>query len=353
MGAGAGNLIGGLATLFSDDPGKKYLEQYLRLLQQIQDPNFDWSQITPAQLQFIAEVDPAFYEANVPTEVKQIGASTYEAPQARSLRGLEKIGAEGMPLVDRISAEITKEGMAGEMAANRDAILRELASRGRLGAGSRIQAQAASDQAISNMLGQAGRGIASDAATRRMGAGRTQDIERQRRNAEMVNNMNRYISALKTDERRYTADTLNRQREAEAAGRQRVSDVNRLNIQATAESNQARQNELQQLLFSDRLARAGMQGGAFEGLAESDRARRAALERNLQTMGSGGGQAAGGLYDRYSAAGGDKKPPAWMAEGAGAGGSVAGGAGGGAGGLFGGLAAQAVYEELAKKYKID
>ncbi|MHC4715072.1 MAG: hypothetical protein ACYTAN_17660 [Planctomycetota bacterium] len=322
MGAGAGNLIGGLATLFSDDPGKKYLEQYLRLLQQIQDPNFDWSQITPAQLQFIAEVDPAFYEANVPTEVKQIGASTYEAPQARSLRGLEKIGAEGMPLVDRISAEITKEGMAGEMAANRDAILRELASRGRLGAGSRIQAQAASDQAISNMLGQAGRGIASDAATRRMGAlessgalataGRTQDIERQRRNAEMVNNMNRYISALKTDEQRYAADTLNRQREVEAAGRQRVSDVNRLNIQATAESNQARQNELQQLLFSDRLARAGMQGGAFEGLAESDRARRAALERNLQTMGSGGGQAAGGLYDRYTAAGGSEKPADWI-----------------------------------------
>ena len=60
LGSAAGEAVGGITNLIRgiDDPGKSYLMQALELMQAVRDPQFDFRQLTPPQLQFIGQIDP-------------------------------------------------------------------------------------------------------------------------------------------------------------------------------------------------------------------------------------------------------------------------------------------------------
>ncbi len=321
IGQGAGGLVGGLANLFGgsgDDPAQGYLLQSLELLQQIQDPAFDFSDLTAPQLQFIAEVDPQTYEARVPEEVKIIAESEARASEERALMGLEDIATGGIPLVDRLAEQSAVEAIAGEAGAAQEGVLSDLAGRGRLGGGTEVQARLEADRDLNSLRATIARELAQDRALRRMdaigasgqlaGQIRGGDIAREAENAAMINRMNQFIGSLQTDAERFAAqqETANRVREAE--GRQRVSDVNRLTAYDVDRENIERRNALQEAIKNFQLRRAGHEVSALGDFGTSRRLERASRERNIENIlgsagGLVGGLAGGGAFTPTPSAG--------------------------------------------------
>ena len=243
--------------------------------------------------------------------MKVAAESPLRANQIGALSALETIGAEGMPLADRLTAERMTTEAAKEAGRGKAALRAALAARGRLGGGLELQAQTLADQEMADMYGTMGRDLATDALARKKQAlleagqlstaGREQDATRARVNAEMSNRFNEFVSNLKTDQAKYAADVTNTFKEREADERQRISDANRLMEYDVARDNLDRFNMLQRDISDFRLDRAGRTTGAYGDLATSERADKAAEERNIGTFAGGLGGAVGGgmaaLYD--------------------------------------------------------
>lgn len=322
-GAAIGSAIAGLMTNIAEgsraDPAEEAIREAMELLARVREPNFDFRQLTPAQLQVVSQWDPEFYEAVVPDEVKLIAESAARSDQIGALEAVKQIAAEGLPLADRLAAERSTDAIAQEATRAQDAILENLAARGRLGGGAEVAARMVGDQSLSQMRGEMGRGLAEEALQRRLAALgqqagmagdiRGQDFARSARNADLINNFNQYVANVKTRQAQNRADLLNRQREYEAGERQRVSDFNRLEAADTEAENLQRWNALQSELGDFRLRKAGAQQPGYSALSESLRATDAARRLRNRELAQGVGSAVGGLMDYWRAGSSEEAEP--------------------------------------------
>ncbi|MBN1609233.1 MAG: hypothetical protein JW940_21565 [Polyangiaceae bacterium] len=309
-GAAIGSALGGALGGSGDDAGAKILKRQMQLLQAVRAPNFDFSQLTPAQLEFIAQVDPVFYQASVPDSVKLMAESGARADEYGALQGLQRIGAEGLPLADRLAAGSAVDTLGRGYGNLQQAVLRNLAERGRAsgGLGAEMQLSAASD--LSDLYGRMGRDVVQQSLQRRMdalgasgqlaGQIRSADQSREAQNAAMVNRFKEFISNARTDQARYAADAVNMNRIREAEGRQAISNANRMNVQDVAESNLNRRNYLEGALADFGLARAGGTSNLAGALAKGARASDARQQELWSQVGTAGGQLAGALASLYS-----------------------------------------------------
>lgn len=308
---GAGSLLGGIFGLSSgnNDAGKKYLKQALAVWQKVQDPTFDFRNLTMDELKVLAEQSPETYQAIIPTEVRQIlDSPEMRASQLGALGQIQDIGKQGgLALEDRLAAQEAQRAMAQQSQRNQASVLRNLAERGRLGGGDEIQARLLANQ----QAGELGRGMASDitrqALARRLGAIqsaaglsgqiRGQDIGVSQANADITNRFNELAAGLQNQAAQYNAAARERAQGYNVQTRQRVGEQNVANKYNVNEGNLNRQNALQQQMFNNAAAKASGMSGAYGGLAQADYLQQAAKANNIQQLAAGAGKVAGGLFD--------------------------------------------------------
>lgn len=305
---GVGGAIGNIAILAgaAGRSGDREAREALRLWQELQDPNFDWREITPAQLQVVAEIDPQFYEAVVPDEVKTAAFGAGRGDQLESLAYLGDVRREGLPLVDRLEAQDATDAIATESGRARDAVTRALAERGRLSGGQEIEARILAGQGDRDLLAKMGSNLARDRVDRRYGAAldagalggqvRGADELSERFNADQINRFNAYVADRLTEAQRFGAEERSRAEAYNTENRQRVADTNQLLGQRSRETNLDRHNQLAGALSDFQLARTAGASNQWNELARRRDARQAARAGAIRGIGQGGGQGLGGLF---------------------------------------------------------
>lgn len=304
-GAGVGGLIGGIAVLAGagGKGGDKYYKRALKVIEALQTPDFDMSQITPADLKLVGEYFPEVYEAIVPERPELLAESPVRANQLTALSGLEQIGQEGLPEVDRLAADEAQQGILGAFGANREATLESLAHRGIVGGGVMGAAMGGADQNIMDLA----RGLSSDltrqSGDRRLqalaqvgslaGQVRGQDIERGRANQDAVSRFNEWVSNLKNQAAQFSATARGDARNRTTSERQRIADTSVLNRQDVLTGNLERKNRLLELGFQNEAQKAGMLAGALGQYGLTRDQNKAAREAAIMSIGQGAGGLAG------------------------------------------------------------
>jgi len=309
LGGGIGGAIGGIAVLAGagGKGGDRYYREAVQVIRAIQDPNFDFRQLTPPQLQILAEIDPQTYEARVPEEVKLIADSTeLRGAQVRGVQKYEEAGREGLPLQERLAAQGIQEQAASEASRMNESVLRDMAQRGGAGGGAEIAARMQANQGAANRASQMGSDLALEAARNRLmfsgeaanmaGQVRGQDVDLRARNAASTNQFNQNLANMLTERNRYAADSRQQAQGYNVQQRQGIGEQNVLNRYNTQLQNLNRKNQLEQQLFGARLDKATTLANALGRRGLQKDQDKAAKEEAIQNIGSGVGQIAGGAY---------------------------------------------------------
>ena len=238
LGAGLGDLIGGIINLADKDRGvKRYAKQGLELWRALQEPQYSDEVIPWQQLLLQGELSPETYEPFVAGDVSQITEDpALREAQLRAMLGFEQVGREGLPLQDRLLADEAQRAVASEFGRANEGIIRNLAARGRAGGGSELSARLQASGAGAELA----RGLGSDLAresiqNRLMGmreagrmAGETRGMDAQTAalNAQMQNRYNEFLSNLKTTAAMNAARERARVGEANLGQRQRLHEAN-------------------------------------------------------------------------------------------------------------------------------
>lgn len=307
IGSSIGGLLGGVAVLAgaAGEGGGDEYKAALQAWKKLKESNFDFQALSPPELRVLGEKFPDLYQAVVPREFQQI----QETPggreaQVRSLAGLEEIGREGMPLVDRLAAAEGGRAVTSAAGASRRDALRAMAARGQLGGGDELQAGLAASGQASNL----GRDISSDlarqSALRRMqglqgasqaaGQLRGQDIGVASQNAAIANRYAELFASMKTQE---AQDAANARRQASMYNlgtTQRVGEANTLNRYNTMLANIERQNALRNQLFGQQLAKTQGLSGAYSDYGAYKDQQQATKAQAITGIGQGVGGLAGG-----------------------------------------------------------
>ena len=316
IGAGLGSFGGGLANLFgaAGKGGEAELKQRIALWNAIQDPSFDMSTLTPPQLQILAEEAPQLYQAVVPDEVKLANDSPeLQAAQQRGLSQMQEIASQGMPLADRLSAQTIQDAAAKSSRGAQESILRNMAQRGRLGAGDELQARMVGNQQTGSLTGQMARDALAQSLDRRMGAigqasnmagsMRQQGFQNSMANANVVNNFNNMVAQMRSNQNLQNTQMANQAQAYNAAQKQRVGEANVQARYNTQLENVNRQNQLKQQGFQNKVTKTAGATGALGDLARAKYDEQAARAQNIQAVGQGAGQAAGGAADVFAGSG--------------------------------------------------
>lgn len=332
IGAGLGDLIGGIINLV--DPGtgpKKYYKDELGVWREMPLPEYSQEQIPWQQLLLQGEMSPEIYDAVINGPVSQIQEDpALREAQLRAMFGMEQVGREGLPLQDRLLADEAQRAVAGEFGRANENIVRNLAARGRAGGGSELVAR----QMAAGQGAELARGLGSDLAqqsiaNRLMGmreasgmAGQTRGMDAQTAalNSQMQNRYNEFISGLKTQAAQNAAQARERAQTYNLGQRQRLHEANVLGGYQNRLNERARQDQLQNDLFNARVRQAQGMSGAYQDLARAQAAAQAAKQQNVRSVaggtgsivdsifatqgggvgGAGGATAAGAGYDPYA-----------------------------------------------------
>ena len=303
LGGAVGGIIG-LATMGKG--GKDELKEAIQLWRDVQTPGYDMRSLSPPQLRILAEYFPETYEAQVPQEVKLAQEEGPEGRQAQAgavqyLRGVQE---EGLPLAERLAAQEAQGRVAQEARSQDEAVMQNLAARGRLGGGTEAALRAGRGQTAANLARGMGSDLASQAVQNRYRAAldagqaggqlRAQDLEKARSNADAVNRFNELTAQMRTQAAR---DAMEQRAQAQAYNvgtRQRVGEENELARYGTQLENLNRQNQLRGQGFQDTVTKTTGLTGALGGLSQAKYAEQEARLRNAQQIGQGIGGAAGG-----------------------------------------------------------
>lgn len=307
LGSSIGGLVGGIAVLggAAGKGGKKEHKQALEIWKQLQTSNFDFSSLSPPELQILAEQTPELYQAVVPEEFKQIATGATRANQLTSLAQLEQIGREGLPTEDRLAAQQAAQAVTSAAGASRADALRALAARGQLNSGDEIQAQLAGNQQAANLAANLGTNLAREAAMRRMsgiqaagqeaGAIRSADESTAAQNAAIANRYAELFSGLKTQEAQQNAAARQAAQNYNVQTRQQTGNANVANAYGTQLENLNRQNALRSQQFTQNLAKTQGLSGAYNALAAYKDALQQQKAQAIQNTGSGAGGAIGSI----------------------------------------------------------
>ncbi len=327
LGAGLGDLVGGITTLVDPPNLKKYSKQELELWRALQEPEYSQEIIPWQQLLLQGELPAETYEPFVAGDASLIQEDpALRETQLRALLGFERIGREGLPLQDRLLAETAQRAVSGEFSRANEGIIRNLAARGRSGSGAELIARLAAGGAGAEMA----RGLGSDLALQSVGnrlmglreagrqAGETRGMDAQTAalNAEIQNRYNEWLSNIQTTARMNAARAREGANIYNLGNRQRLAEANVLGGYGSRISERARLDDLQDRLFKARYDKTLGQAGAIRNVALSQADREAAKRDAITGIGRG----TGGIIDAVIAAYG----------GGATGGATAGGGGRGA-----------------------
>lgn len=303
--AGAG-IMGGLAG--SD--GKKYARQALELWEKLKLSDFDMSNLSPPELQMVAEFFPQVYDAQIQGNVQMAQDSPeMRVEQARSLARLGDVADQGLPVVDRLAADEVGRQMSAEQRRGMENVTRGMEARGRLGGGSEFAAQLAQGQQGAEMGSRFGSNIARQAILNRLSAMeaggqmagqiRGQDIGLSESRGNAMNRWNEWASNLRTGAAAQNAAARNQAGMYNTGTRQRLADTNNLNRYGTSLENLNRRNDLEAQLFGQRLAKTQGMSGQYSQLGMYQNARQAAKAQAIRGIGQGVddlGESIGGYY---------------------------------------------------------
>jgi hypothetical protein len=320
----AGGAIGGIALLAgaAGEGGKEELKRALKLWEQLQEPDFNFQDLTPPQLELLAEATPEIFEAAVPgAAALPEDSPLVRAQQAQALGGLGRVAEEGLPEADRLSAAIAGRAVRGAAQAGNEEIIQNLRRRGRLGAGAETQARAVGGRLSGQLAGEMGLNLQRESQARRLqalrdfggaaGALRGQDIGLSAGRAQALNRFNEFVAAQRQQAGQYGAGARERAQAYNVGTQQRLGEQQQLADYQAAMANVNRQNQLQQQLFGSRLAKVQGQTGALGDLSTAQYAEQAARAAAVRGAAGGGAKAAGGAYQAFGGqqAGGVQQPP--------------------------------------------
>lgn len=301
-------LLSGLAG----EGGEGSYEEAVAILQRVKEPDFDFSTLSPPQLQTFAEFFPEVYESTVPQEVKLIADSAQgRAGQVGALEQVQRTAQEGLPVSENIAAQEAQRAMANQAGREDSAIIADMANRGRLGGGTEVNARILQSQGRNDMA----RGMGADLATMReqnryraaldsadlSGQLRGMDVGVQEKNADMINRFNEYISAMMTQADRDAAATRNAGQLHRTEQAQRIGESNELARYGAAADNLNRGNQLEGALFDARLRKAGALSGTTQDLGRVQYADQAGREESIRGMFGAAGDAGSSVAKQFIA----------------------------------------------------
>jgi len=307
LGAGLGDLVGGIINLA--DPGrsgKRYIKDALGQWRELPDPEFDPRDILQGQLYQQGEITPETYEVDPRADVSQISEDPQlREAELRSMYGMEQVGREGLPLVDRLLAEEAQRRTGSEFQRANDSIIADLARRGRAGGGTELAArnlqagnaaELARGQGADLAMMSVGNRVAALGETQRM-AGDTRGADRQAAtvNAQMANRFNEWLTGLDTEASRYAAGQRSGTQVYNLGERQRIADANTRERYQSDVLAQGRNDLNQQRLFDARRQRVEGLTGVYGKLGEYANAKQAAKQQNVRSTAGGGGAVLGGI----------------------------------------------------------
>lgn len=305
LGGGIGGLLGGIivAAGGAGKGGKRDRDNALQAWNKLQTSDFDFTALSPPELQLIGEYYPDVYDAVVPEEFKMVGRPETYGDERQSLAMLKELAQKGETDLDRMQRLETEDAISGAAQRNEEDLLRDLARRGQGQGGDALRARLSGNQAASQLAAQMGRGALADRASRRMNAlsqygamagdisGR--DIQREMANQSAQNRYNELWANLQTDAARYGADASNQGQLYNLQRAQNVSDANALNRYNTQLANLQRQNDLRNLQYQQNLQKTMGVAGAYGQRAASKDAERNMKAAGIVGAGQGLGQAGG------------------------------------------------------------
>lgn len=307
VGGGIGSAIGGIAVLAGagGKGGDKYYKQALETWKKLQDPSFDYRELTPPELKIFAEYFPQTYEAVVPPEAKQIAEDpALRLTQLRGLKQYERQAAEGLPIGERVAEEDALRNLGAENQRNIETARRGVAALGRTGTTDDLVAQSIA----ASRAGEDARLMGGDLAARieanrarglegAMGAAsgiRGEDFRANEANANIMNRLAEFIANQKTEANRYAADARGAAANANVGNRQRIGEENVLNRYGTNLENLNRKNQLRSALSNFQLQRTKGLSEALGAYGLKKDQDKAAREQTIMSIGRGVGQTAGG-----------------------------------------------------------
>lgn len=310
VGSGVGGLVGGIAVLAgaAGKGGRRDVNNALDAWRNLELSNFDYSALSPPELQLIGEYFPETYDAIVPEEFKQVERPETYAQERQALSQLQELADTGEADIDRIQRLELADDVAGIQARGREDALRDLGRRGQLGGGDALRARLSSNAAASDAAAQMGRGVIADRAGRRADAVRDyaayagdvsgRDLGREYQNQQAQNRYSELWANLQTDAARFGAQERGAAQASNLARARTVGDTNALNRYQNELANLERKNALRSEEFGQRLAKTG---GTAQGyltradLKERERQQKAAAYYGIGSgLGGAGGAAIGG-----------------------------------------------------------
>lgn len=309
VGGGIGGGIANIALLLgaAGRGGKRYLKDALAVYQQLQDPDFDMRDLDPAQYEIAAIMFPEVFEAQVPDSASLIGDSPLaRAQQAESVAGLGEISRTGLPEADRLAAEEGARAVRGAQYGGEQSAIRSLRRRGRLGAGQELLAREVGGREASDLAARLGSDLQRQALERRMlalsqyGSAanvlRGQDLGVEQSRADAMNRWKEFSALQRQQAEQYGAGARERAQQYNVGTAQEISNANVSADYATQLANLQRQNDLRQQQYQNQFGRAQGQAGVYGALYQDAEAKQAAKAKQIRGIGTGLGQAGGGLY---------------------------------------------------------
>jgi hypothetical protein len=282
---------------------KRETEALKKLVDDIQDPEFNVEDIPPAQLKVLQQFSPViaqFVPQKSPELVKalSLGATRGRAASLNALESLESVARSGSdPLLDLQNAQAAQAAAAASGSAIAS-INQNMAQRG-AGPGSGLGYAAALQQASSaqDALGQQGLQNNANAYQRRMAAlqgsadlgsrMRQEDVSLEASNAQVLNDYNARMAAIGNEYNRYTAGEEKDARLFNLGQAQQVSDRNILGAQQQLIANRDYGNEIRQKQFQNKLGKLTPQFGISKSTTEQNTELAGVQNRGLQALGDG------------------------------------------------------------------
>jgi len=313
LGAGLGAGLGSLAVLFgaAGEGGDEERARIVDLINRIQQPEFDLRELSPPELQMVAEYFPQYYEAHAPPEWR----AAEDSPELRQLLGenveyYKDVRERGLPLAEELAAREASGKIQRAHQGILQSSLEEMRRRGRSGGGLEAAFRLGGTQQATDLSAAAARDLQQQGILNRLrgaegveragGALRGQDVSLSTTQANQMNQLNALLSQLYTNQEQENTARAQQAQWQNAIEAQRMADYNNMAQYQTALDNLNRQNALSQQAYQNQLSQAGMLTGAIGEQARAADAEQAARRDTIMGLGTGLGQAAGGAYGLYA-----------------------------------------------------
>ena len=307
IGGGVGSAAGGIAVLLGagGKGGDAERKRALQVWEKLKAVNFDFREIPAPDLKVFATLYPQLYTAVLPLQPTQVKDSTeMRQVQLQSLAQLQRVAREGLPTAERVAAQEAQRSVGNEAERAQEAVLQDLAQRGRLSGGDEIAARIVGNQGATNLAAQQGADLAKLSSSNRLygtqaagdlaGGIRTADTNLAGRNADIINRFNEIVSQLGTEQAKSNAAAANAAGLYNAQTKQNVGTQNALAGYDAATANLQRSNALKQQGYENELSKLkGLTFQLNDLAAQKDEERRNKIAA-ISGIGQGVGSLAGG-----------------------------------------------------------